>query len=171
LNPTPREFKEFEIGLGLMTVVRQPSILSISGIGSCIALAMRDTRTSASGLAHIVLPSSRGADDAYITPGKYSDTAVRALNRGIITSGGTIENIRAKLVGGARVLTTGGFDGTKNIESTRSELAKNGIVVLAEDVGEAYGRSMKFDTATGKIAIKRYQQNGGIAELKDTIMI
>jgi len=171
LTSTIRELKEFEIGLGLMTVVKQPSILCISGIGSCIALAMRDIKTAASGLAHIVLPSSRGTDDAYITPGKYSDSAVRALNNGIVASGGSIENIRAKLVGGAKVLSTGGFDGTKNVESTRSELAKNGIAILAEDVGEAYGRSARFDTTTGKIVIKRYQQIGRVAELKDTIVI
>lgn len=171
MNIAARETREFELGLGMMMIATRPSILSISGIGSCIALVMRDGKTNASGLAHIVLPNSWKMDDANKTPGKYSDTAVRALINGLLSAGASLESIRAKMVGGARVLQSGCFDGSKNIESTRNELQQCGIPIAAEDVGQAYGRSMKFDTATGEVVVRRFQQRSGIAELKDIVVI
>jgi len=155
----------------MLTIVTNPSILSISGIGSCIALAMRDDVTMASGLAHIVLPSSANANDGVTNPGRYSDTAVAALIRGLLRSGGSLSNIKSKLVGGARVLPSGGFDGARNVESTRNELKRAGVSIVAEDIGQTYGRSMKFNTATGKVVIRRFQQSTGGAELKDIVVI
>jgi len=165
------DIKEFEIGLGMMMIVKRPSILSIAGIGSCIALVMRDEATRASGLAHIVLPSSTNMDDAYRTPGKYSDTAVRALIRGLLRSGASLTHIKSKMVGGGRVLQGGGFDGTRNVESTRNELKRAGVNIVAEDVGQIYGRSMKFETATGKVVVRRFRQTSVGAELKDVLVI
>jgi chemotaxis protein CheD len=81
------------------------------------------------------------------------------------------DEIKAKLAGGARILTAGGFDGYKNVESTRRELSKNGVTIVAEDVGSTFGRSVKFDTSTGNLTVRRYQQLGGIAEFKDEITI
>ena len=163
--------QELEIGLGMMMIVSRPCILSISGIGSCIALAMREDKTMISGLAHIVLPSSIHMADAYRTPGKYSDTAVRALIKGLLLSGASLNHITAKIVGGARVLETGGFDGARNIESTRNELKLSGVSIVAEEVGRTYGRSMKFDTSTGQITVRRFEQSPRGAELKDIVTI
>jgi chemotaxis protein CheD len=130
---------------------------------------MRDSRTGASGLAHIVLPVSNGAD--LLIPAKYADTAVPALMRGLLASGCTTREIKAKLAGGAKLLREGSFDGYENVESTRNELSKNGITIIAEDVGSTYGRSVKFDTSTGNMMIKRYHQFHGMVELKDEIII
>ncbi|HUK50805.1 MAG TPA: chemotaxis protein CheD [Terriglobales bacterium] len=165
------QIKEFEIGLGMMKIVNEPTILSATGIGSCIALAMRDRKGNASGLAHIVLPNSKNMDDAQKNPGKYSNTAVHALIHGLLLIGVSLEDITAKIVGGSRVIETGGFDGVKNISSTRNELKRRGVEIVGEDVGLAYGRTIRFDTATGKITVHRYQQRQGKAELKDIIVI
>jgi len=167
----PTQIQEFEIGLGVMKVVKESSILSVTGIGSCIALAMRDQETNASGVAHIVLPNSTNMEDARRTPGKYSDTAVRALVEGLLLIGASPDRIVAKMVGGASVLQSAGFDGARNIESTRNELKKCGVSIVAEDVGQAYGRTMRFETATGKIVVRRYQQLSGMASLKDVLLI
>ena len=132
---------------------------------------MREKKTFASGLAHIVLPTSQEASDAIVNPGKYADTAVPTLIKGLLVNGGAVGRIKAKLVGGARVLSNGGFDGSKNVENTRNQLAKRGVEVIAEDVGQTYGRSMRFDTGNGAIQVRRFQQRNGIAELKDIIVI
>ena len=164
------QMKEFEISLGRLMITKQAAILSISGIGSCVALAIRDNETGTSGLAHIVLPVSSGIKDSEDSPGRYADTAVATLLRELLYSGSKVDDIRAKLAGGARV-PSGIFDGYKNVESIRSELSKSGIVIAAEDVGLTYGRSVRFDTSTGKLAIRRYQQLDGVAEFKDEIAI
>ena len=165
------DVKEFEIGLGMMMIVKRPSILSIAGIGSCIALVMRDEATLASGLAHIVLPNSTNMDDACLTPGKYSDTAVRAMINGLLRAGASLTHIKSKMIGGGRVLQGGGFDGARNIESTRNELTRAGVRIVAEEVGQTYGRSMKFETATGRVVVRRFRQTAIGAELKDVLII
>ena len=163
--------REFEVGLGMMMIVTRPCVLSISGIGSCIGLTMRDDETMVSGLAHVVLPTSTNMADAYRTPGKYSDTAVRALIKGLVLVGASTNRITSKIVGGARVLETGGFDGARNIESTREELKRSKVSLVAEEVGQAYGRSMKFDTSTGSIVVRRFEQSPRGPELKDIVTI
>jgi chemotaxis protein CheD len=162
---------EFEIGMGLIMTVQNPSILSISGMGSCVGLALRDGVSGISGLAHVVLPDSTDADDACSSPGKYSDTAVRVLSRRMLLMGADFIHITAKLVGGASGLSNGGFDGWRNVESARRELSKANITVVAQDVGLNLGRSMSFDTASGDITIRRYQRIDDVAELKDIIVI
>ena len=165
------QVREFEVGLGAIRVVTGPSILSISGIGSCIGLAVRDMKCGVSGLAHIVLPNSEEGYDIDVTPGRYADTAVKALVREMISNGAQVAHVVAKLVGGSHALSAGGFDGSKNIGSVRKELAENNIPIAAEEVGSTFGRSMKFDTGNGKITIRRFQVSSGVAELKDTIVI
>jgi chemotaxis protein CheD len=155
----------------MMFAVKNQSVLSISGLGSCIGMALRDVHTGVSGLAHIVLPESQGSSDALSMPGKYADTAVSVLVKEMLHLGAELLRIRAKLVGGAKVLSSGGFDGLKNAQRVRVELSVCPIRIIAEDVGSNLGRSMKFDTATGQIVIRRFQQRGGIAELKDTVVI
>jgi len=161
----------YEIVLGMMMTVQNPSILTISGLGSCVGLALRDKRSGISGLAHVVLPSSNDAEDACFSPGRYSDTAVRVLTERMVSMGADFSQIVAKLVGGARVLSVGCFNGWKNVEGARKELLKVNIKVVAQDVGLNLGRSMKFDTASGVITIRRYLRNGGVAALKDVIAI
>jgi len=162
---------EFEVGLGLMKAVQRPSALSIAGIGSCVGLALRDGESRISGLAHVILPNSDGVDDARVSPGKYSDTAVRILTQRMTAMGADLTRFTAKLVGGARVLSKGSFDGWKNVQSARKELSRANIRVVAQDVGLSLGRSMRFDTASGDITIRRYQEINGVAELKDIIVI
>ena len=45
-------------------------------LGSCVGVVLYDRAAKLGGLAHIVLPSARGAVDH---PGKYADTAIPAL--------------------------------------------------------------------------------------------
>lgn len=62
------------LGMGELTVGKCP--MGTIGLGSCIALILHDRRKSLAGLAHIMLPESRGNTDR---PGKFADTALNAL--------------------------------------------------------------------------------------------
>ena len=163
--------KEFQVGLGMMLTVKDRSILSIPALGSCVGLALRDVVSGISGLAHVVLPDSKEGGDAMRCPGKYADTAVHALVKKMISLGSEVLYLRAKLVGGANVLTSGGFDGSKNADKVREELSAIPIKIMAEDLGSNLSRSMRYDTGNWKITIRRFQQHDGIAELKDILVI
>ncbi len=171
MSETASCIREFQLGLGMMLVVKERSVLSISGLGSCVGLALRDIVSGIGGLAHIVLPDSREDKDAFAWPGKYADTAVTSLVKRMVSVGAEALYLRAKLVGGANVLLSGGFDGSRNATRVRAELAAMPIKIVAEDTGSNLSRSMKFDTGNGKIIVKRFHQHNGSAELKDVIVI
>jgi chemotaxis protein CheD len=171
MSETTSLVKEFQVGLGMMLAVKERSILSIPGLGSCVGLALRDVVSGISGLAHVVLPESGEGSDAITCPSKYADTAVYALVKKMLSMGSEVLYLRAKLVGGAKVLTSGGFDGSNNANRVRAELSAIPIRIIAEDVGSNLSRSMSYDTGNGKITIRRSQQRDGIAELKDILVI
>jgi chemotaxis protein CheD len=166
------KINEFEIGLGMMITVNEKAVLSVSGLGSCIGLALHDAKNRVGGLAHTVLPDSRNADDRYLTPGKYVDTAVPMLAKKMLSMGSRMPHIRAKLVGGAEVIVRGSSVGSKNAERARAELKRIQIEIVGEDVSSNLGRSMRFDTETGRITIRRYRsRKDGIAEYTGTAII
>jgi chemotaxis protein CheD len=171
LSETTFRVREFQIGLGTMLAVKERSFLSIPGLGSCVGLALRDIVSGIGGLAHVVLPDSKEGNDALTWPGKYADTAVSGLVERMLSMGAEVLYLRAKLVGGANVLASGGFDGSKNSDRVRKELSAIPIKIIAEELGSNLGRSMAFDTGDGKITVRRFHQRDGIAELKDVIVI
>jgi chemotaxis protein CheD len=171
MGETASQIREFQVGLGMMFTVKERSILSISGLGSCVGLALMDVVSRIGGLAHIVPPDSKEGKDAFKWPGKYADIAVRQLVERMLSMGSQALFLRAKLVGGANVCTSGGFDGSRNISRVRTELSAIPIEIIAEELGFRLSRSMKFDTGNGKITVRRFQQRNGVAELKDIIII
>lgn len=54
------------------------------GLGSCLAIALYDPETGIGGLAHAMLPDGDTADHSDRKPGKYADTAIRALLRRMV---------------------------------------------------------------------------------------
>jgi chemotaxis protein CheD len=117
------------------------------------------------------LPDSKEGNDSLKWPGKYADIAVRQLVKEMLSMGSQLLFLRAKLVGGANAFTSGCFDGSRNVSRVRAELSAIPIEIIAEDLGRDLSRSMKFDTGTGKITVRRFRQRNGRAELKDAVVI
>ena len=77
----------------------------------------------------------------------------------MVRSGACRSRIIAKIAGGAQMF---GFQSTsdllrvgdKNIEATKAELQKLKIPIIAEDVGENYGRTIEFYPELGDLLIK-----------------
>lgn len=163
--------REFQVGLGMILGVKERSVLSIPGLGSCVGLALRDIVSGIGGLVHIVLPDSKEGNDAITWPGKYADTAVRGLVKEMLSLGAEVLYLKAKLVGGANVLSSRSFAGSRNSNRVRTELSAIPIKIIAEELGSNLSRSMQFDTGNGKVTIRRFHQRNGIPELKDVIVI
>lgn len=124
-------------------------------LGSCVGVVLFDRQARIGGLAHIVLPSSRG-DLSH--PGKYADTAISAMLADFRKLGSPANRQRlwAKLAGGASMFRTGpsGNIGQANIDAVERTLAALGIPVLARDVGGDAGRKLTLILPTGVIMIK-----------------
>jgi chemotaxis protein CheD len=124
-------------------------------LGSCAGVVLHDRLGKLGGLAHIVLPDSRG-DTAQ--PGKYADTAILALIEDLerLAQRKVRARLTAKIFGGASM-----FQSTPSIEIGRMNqvaveqiLANLGVPVIASDMGGETGRRLTFHTLSGVVAVK-----------------
>jgi chemotaxis protein CheD len=155
------------VGLSEMAVSKDTTdVLTILGLGSCIALCAYDPVCRVGALAHMVLPRSRPDSDS--SRGKYIDTGVPWLLQKMSKLGVDKSNLIIKITGGARMLNIPGNNsfldiGQKNIVQIKETLAKEGLKICAEELGGGLGRSVRFYVESGRIQVKAV--NGKIIDL------
>ncbi|MEZ6129441.1 MAG: chemotaxis protein CheD [Planctomycetaceae bacterium] len=140
------------VRIGEMAVAGGDTVLKTL-LGSCIGIALYDTRRSIGGLAHVVLPDSSGHRGP---AGKFVDTAIPELIRQIEQQGGMRRSLRAKLAGGANMFMTVSTAtiGDQNLAAVQRALANQTIAVAAAHCGGCQGRRMIFSPATGRVRIE-----------------
>ncbi|MDA8345074.1 MAG: chemotaxis protein CheD [Thermaerobacter sp.] len=144
--------KRTPVGLGELCISADPhERLCIFGLGSCIAVYLYAPGTSATALAHVVLPESQGRPGE---PGRYADTAVPALVAGLRSLGHEPHRLRAAIAGGAAVLGFTSEIGQQNIRAVRRYLEDFGIPVVQDDTGGIRGRSVEFDPQGQHIEVR-----------------
>lgn len=152
------------VSVAEIKVSNDSGILASYGLGSCVAVAMYDRLKKVGGLAHIMLPESRGTVSEE-TPGKFADTAVSRLVEELVRLGARRTGLRCKIAGGSQMFDIPGDNqraansphthiGTRNVERVRLELERLRIPLVGEDTGGNYGRSVKFDTSTGEVEVR-----------------
>lgn len=155
-TPPAISMGEIVVEIADFAVAGGEAVLVTAGLGSCVALVLHDRSTGIAGLAHILLPAV-GTGPASIHPAKYAETGVPLLVEEMRRNGAR-GRLVAKMAGGARMfgalLSSGINMGQRNIEATRSALARLGIEIVAEDVGGEYGRSVRVDAATGAVRVR-----------------
>ncbi|MBT8507298.1 chemotaxis protein CheD [Methanomicrobiaceae archaeon CYW5] len=138
---------EFCVGSMTMTSI---------GLGSCIALVIHDDYLKIGGVAHIMLPDSKGRSER---PGKFADTAVPLLKNELMERGSRPRSLQAKIIGGARMFQQfrGDLDiGSRNADAVRESLRAHCITLVTEETGGTSGRSVTYSPANGgKITIKQ----------------
>jgi chemotaxis protein CheD len=141
------------VGIGEHAVA-ETALLTTSGLGSCVGVALYDPAAGVGGLVHVMLPSSAtGADGP---DGKFADTGVEALLSAMTATGAQQPRIEAKLAGGSSMLDFASDDadiGERNVVAVREALDTHGIAVVESDVGGERGRSLTFDPTTGRLTI------------------
>ena len=150
--PTP-----VQIGISELAVSDGDDTLKSYGLGSCIAIALYDPDSGIGGLAHAMLPDGDAVASSDRKPGKYADTAIRALLRRMVERGASYTSVEAKLAGGSDMFEFDSFGdgvGERNAAAARAELEKLGVPVVAEDIGGQHGRTVKFTPGTGELVVK-----------------
>lgn len=108
------------------------------------------------GLAHIMLPESRGIADR---PGKFADTAITVLLDEMESQGCTRNTISAFVVGGASMFVFSANSlniGERNTAAVKENLQKQRIRIEYEETGGKVGRSVYFwPEGKGCLIIKR----------------
>ncbi len=146
------------MAIGRWGVAAAPSRLRTL-LGSCVGIALHDRIAKLGGLAHIVLPDSRG--DA-ANPGKFADTAIPALIEELdrCLQGKSRGRLTARIAGGACMFQTAGASGQAlnigemNIVAVERILGSLRIPIVARDVGGEAGRRLTFNLATGVVTIR-----------------
>ena len=147
------------LGMADLMVMPAPIKLVTLGLGSCVGLVVFDTYAKVAGMAHIMLPDSRGLRGSEKV-GKFADTAVPALIEEMLKKGATRSHIKAKLAGGAQMFSLPGASaefltvGSKNVSETKAKLLKMGIALLASDTGGNKGRTIEFSTSNWMLKVK-----------------
>jgi chemotaxis protein CheD len=147
------EPESLTVMMGEIGVAAAPCLIRTI-LGSCVGIALWDRRVRVGGIAHVVLPDSRGETTL---PGKFADTAVPHLIERIVVKGGMRANLVARIAGGANmfnVISKAQNVGEKNQEAVISILKRMEIPILSEDLGGTKGRRMTLDTQTGEIRVE-----------------
>lgn len=138
-------------------VGRPGDVLVTLGLGSCVAVLLHDPVARVGGMAHVLLPEKHLARDAS-NLFKFASTAVPLLTEEVCAVGARRTRLEARLVGGASMFSSliaqGSLNmGERNVVASRQALRELGIPVMGEEVGEDYGRSVRFFVAEGRVVV------------------
>jgi len=111
------------VGVAELKVSDNSDILASFGLGSCVAVAVYDPKKKIGGLAHVMLPESRGKDNPKV-PGKFADTAIPDLVDRLERLGARPKCLKCKIVGGAQMFE---IPGSRNKDAGLA-FYSNGIV-------------------------------------------
>ncbi|MCH5274790.1 MAG: chemotaxis protein CheD [Lachnospiraceae bacterium] len=148
-----------KVGMADLKVCISPNGVTTLGLGSCVGIAIRDPMTKIGGLAHIMLPDSKSIRGSEGNIAKFADTGIVELVRLMEAQGAKKSRMTAKLAGGAMMFAFQNKSdlarvGDRNVEASKQKLKELGIPILAEDVGDSYGRTVVFYPETGDFVIK-----------------
>lgn len=137
--------------------VRPTEIATV--LGSCVAVCLYDKVEQMGGMNHYLLPLWNG--NGLQTP-KFGNISIHKLVENMLNIGCHIENLEAKLFGGANINITAletMMIGKKNIIIAKEVLAEYNIPIVAEDVGGSRGRRILMRSDTGKVFMKYTGEN------------
>jgi chemotaxis protein CheD len=131
-------------------------------LGSCVSACIRDPVLKVGGMNHFMLPLQLSGTaisrSAVLDPALcYGNWAMEFLINAIIKLGGRKDRLEIKIFGGGRVLAgMNNIDvGKQNIEFVQQYLAKEGLAIMALDVGDIYPRKLLYFPDTGKVKMKK----------------
>ncbi len=144
-----------KVGIAEYEVTSNGSVLSTSGLGSCIGVALHDRESGIGGLVHVMLPAADEVEDG--NAAKFADTGTELLLEEMTDAGAELDSVVAKIAGGSDMLdfSEGGSGiGERNLEQVRAVLETYDIPVVAEDIGGDHGRSVQLRAETGEYVVK-----------------
>lgn len=147
--------EQIKVGIAEYDVSKNGAVLTTSGLGSCVGVALHDHTVPVSGLVHVMLPSADDMEDG--NPAKFADTGVETLIDELEDVGGDRENMIAKIAGGSDMLDfseSGSGIGQRNVEQVKETLDAHGIPIIGEDVGGNHGRSIRLEGSSGDLIVK-----------------
>jgi chemotaxis protein CheD len=146
-----------DVGMGQGVIACGSHVVCSSGIGSCVVVALYDATRRAGAMAHVMLPDSAALREP-LGAFQCADTAITLLLEGLQHRGSVLQNLVAKIAGGARMFSIyhAGINsiGSRNIMRIKDILQSNRIPLAGCDVDGHRGRSVEFHLMSGKLLVK-----------------
>lgn len=141
---------------GRLFVSREPCAVTTI-LGSCVAVCLWDPVLRAGGVNHFVLPYRAGPRQSST---RLGNVAMEKLIAEMLALGSRRRDLQAKMFGGARILDLpdrgGKHLGERNVDLARELLEREGIPVVAQDVGGEGGRKLIFHTGDGRVWVENF---------------
>ena len=116
--------KIVEVGMAEMKVAGCDSILVTRGLGSCVGIVIYDPLKKVGALAHAMLPSQELAKFR-TNPAKFVDTVIPLMIEKLKEKGASVDNLEAKLFGGAHMFSSIPHDSVFSIGRRNRSSKKN----------------------------------------------
>jgi chemotaxis protein CheD len=142
----------YTLNIGDVITSSEKATYACFGLGSCVGLFIQDRLTGLSGGAHIFLPANESGPDT--TKFYSAEAAVDELLKQFRLRGSNLTALRAKLTGGANVISVSADTGARNSDSVISYLKANRIFIAGLDIGGVHCRTAKFQSDTGLLTVK-----------------
>ncbi|NEV64880.1 chemotaxis protein CheD [Thiorhodococcus minor] len=134
-------------------------------LGSCVAVCLYDPVRGVAGMNHFLLTDRRYALQQPVLDseaGRYGIHAMELLINALLKLGAQRRSLKAKAFGGGNVLGSScddpsGFPcvGTANIRFVREFLEKDGIPLVAADLGGSFGRQIAFTNLDYSVLVRK----------------
>ncbi|TMP25271.1 chemotaxis protein CheD [Pseudoalteromonas rubra] len=129
-------------------------------LGSCIAACIYDEKQGVGGMNHFMLPGVKGtssihADDLNC---RYGNWAMEYLINEVIKNGARRENLKIKLFGGGKIISSMTDIGIGNIRFAEAYVEEEQLALVSHDVGGPWPRKVVFHPQTGKAQVKKLRQ-------------
>lgn len=139
----------------------KPTKISIYGLGSSIALILKDNLNKIYAMSHILLPSGNLSSDSNQIERIYNyiNSSVRDLLSELLSEGAKKANLKAVILGGAKVFNEEHSSVQKNINLIKEKLKSLKIPIEKEDIGGLSERTIVYDTKDNSIFVKKTWEN------------
>lgn len=116
-------------------------------LGSCVAVCLWDPVAKVGGMNHMLLAVTESKGNACNLAGV---NAMEVLINDIVKKGGDRTRLKAKMFGGARMVTGLSDIGQKNADFATEFLRDEGIELTGSSVGGTMARNVRFWPTSGK---------------------
>jgi chemotaxis receptor (MCP) glutamine deamidase CheD len=166
VKPRPAaKLKRKRIVVGDVFASSKPAEVSTT-LGSCVAVCLFDSDSRYGGMNHFALPSG---DSCSRNVASFGIHAMELLINEIMTMGGDRRSLKAKVFGGAHVVSLPGESciGERNGQFIRDFLETESIPIAAKYLGGDRGMQVVFETHTGRARLKLLDKSSAINADRD----
>ena len=149
--PAARVAEPVHVSQGEVYVTQNPAECVGTVLGSCVSAVLWDAEAQVGGLNHLLLPPDPAQVDLSSDTLGAQVNLMELLINGILAAGGDRARLRAKVFGGAKMITGLSDAGARNAAFVTEFLADEGIPCEAQSLGGISARRLRTWPAYGRV--------------------